>query len=188
MPKKKPVYDNESITSLKGADRVRLRPGVILAPMASTAVSIPFSRFCRTPSMKPAPDTEQRSPSRVFSTARLRSSTTAAVSRWTLTRRNSATTGNWFSVNCMQAANTTMNPAKIINIRWGLTVWVFAPHSTPPNIWTWISAATANGLRCILNTAKMWAAAPRALCQTRYGLKNPLAPRFAGVYRYRYSR
>ena len=29
MPKKKPVYDNESITSLKGADRVRLRPGVI---------------------------------------------------------------------------------------------------------------------------------------------------------------
>ncbi|MBR4887820.1 MAG: DNA topoisomerase, partial [Clostridia bacterium] len=29
MAKKKQVYDNESITSLKGADRVRLRPGVI---------------------------------------------------------------------------------------------------------------------------------------------------------------
>ena len=28
MPKK-PVYDNESIQSLKGADRVRLRPAVI---------------------------------------------------------------------------------------------------------------------------------------------------------------
>lgn len=54
-----------------------------------------------------------------------------------------------------------MNPAKIINIRWGSTVWVFAPHSTPPNIWTWISAATVNGLRCILNTAKMWAGCHR---------------------------
>ena len=27
--RKKTVYDNESITSLKGADRVRLRPSVI---------------------------------------------------------------------------------------------------------------------------------------------------------------
>ena len=29
MAQKKTVYDNESITALKGADRVRLRPAVI---------------------------------------------------------------------------------------------------------------------------------------------------------------
>ena len=29
MPKKQPVYNNESISSLKGAERVRKRPGVM---------------------------------------------------------------------------------------------------------------------------------------------------------------
>ena len=39
MATKKPVYGNESITALKGADRVRKRPGVQLISVGTTVPS-----------------------------------------------------------------------------------------------------------------------------------------------------
>lgn len=49
MPRKKTTdYDNTSITTLKGADRVRKRPAVILVRTVLTAVSTPCLRFFQT--------------------------------------------------------------------------------------------------------------------------------------------
>ena len=45
-------YNNESITSLKGADRVRLRPGVISGLMGWKAANMPSSKSSPTPSTK----------------------------------------------------------------------------------------------------------------------------------------
>lgn len=50
---KKAAYDNESIQSLKGADRVRKRRALFSAPTGLKGASIPFLRFCPTLSMKP---------------------------------------------------------------------------------------------------------------------------------------
>lgn len=50
---KKATYDNESIQSLKGADRVRKRPGVILVLMELRGANILFSRSFRIRLMKP---------------------------------------------------------------------------------------------------------------------------------------
>lgn len=52
MAKKKEEYGNESIKSLKGADRVRKRPAVIFGSDGVEAVPIPFLRSYPTPSMK----------------------------------------------------------------------------------------------------------------------------------------
>ena len=69
---KKPVYGNESISSLKGADRVRRRPAESLARMESRDVSIRSLKFYRTPLMKHAKDMARRSQSPVLPTTQLR--------------------------------------------------------------------------------------------------------------------
>ena len=51
---KKQEYGNESITSLKGADRVRKRPAVIFGSDGVEAVPTRSLRSCPTPLMKPA--------------------------------------------------------------------------------------------------------------------------------------
>ena len=49
MPRKKTTdYDNTSITTLKGADRVRKRPAVIFGSDGIDAVSTPCLRFFQT--------------------------------------------------------------------------------------------------------------------------------------------
>ncbi len=113
------AYDNESISSLKGADRVRLRPGVIFGSddlegcqhsffeILSNSIDearegygnqievTPFQgRFDRGPRLRPR------------HSARLQSA------------RKSATTGNWSTANSMPAANTTTTAATPMNTAW----------------------------------------------------------------------
>ncbi len=45
----KQEYGNESISALKGAERVRKRPGVIFGSDGLEAASTPFLRYCQTP-------------------------------------------------------------------------------------------------------------------------------------------
>ena len=58
MAANKKSYDNTSISSLKGADRVRLRPGVILVQTELTAAAIAFLKFYQTPLTKRVKDME----------------------------------------------------------------------------------------------------------------------------------
>ena len=55
--KKQAAYGNESISSLKGADRVRKRPAVIFGSDGIEAVSILYLRFCPTPLTRQERDT-----------------------------------------------------------------------------------------------------------------------------------
>ena len=58
---KKQSYDNESITMLKGPDKVRNAPVSFLALTDWTAVPIRFLKSFPTLSMKHVPDTAARS-------------------------------------------------------------------------------------------------------------------------------
>lgn len=51
---RKQEYGNESITSLKGADRVRKRPAVIFGSDGVEGCAHSILRLSPTPSMKPA--------------------------------------------------------------------------------------------------------------------------------------
>lgn len=52
--KEQKAYGNESISSLKGADRVRLRPAVIFGSDGLEGCEHAVLKFCPTPSTKHA--------------------------------------------------------------------------------------------------------------------------------------
>jgi len=54
---KSKAYDNTSISALKGADRVRLRPGVIFGSDDLEGCKHSFLKFCPILSMKPGKGT-----------------------------------------------------------------------------------------------------------------------------------
>ena len=112
---KKQAYGNESITTLKGAERVRKRPAVILAPMGWTAANTPCLRSCRTPLTRRA-----RGYGKLIIVTRYadRSIEVEDFGRgcpvdWN--EKEQRLTGSWSSARCTRAANTTTTPAKIMN-------------------------------------------------------------------------
>ena len=107
MSKAKPSYGNDSISSLKGADRVRKRPGVIFGSDGLEGCEHAVFEILSN-SIDEAREGYGTGSSRLSAmrTARSRSRTTAAAFRWNGTKRNSAITGSWCSASCTRAAST----------------------------------------------------------------------------------
>lgn len=103
---KKQTYGNDSIKSLKGADRVRLRPAVIFGSDGLDGASTRFSRSLEL-LMRRARATARRSPSRARPTIPLRWKTTAAASRWITTSVRERY--NWELVFCEMYAGGKYN-------------------------------------------------------------------------------
>ena len=93
---KKPVYGNESISSLKGADRVRRRPAVIFGSDGIEGCEHSIFEILSN-SIDEAREGYGKE----------------------ITIRSSATTGSWPSASCMRAANTTTLPQRATSIPWG---------------------------------------------------------------------
>ena len=96
MARKKQEYNNESITALTGADGCVSARRLFLGRMDWTAASIRFLKSSPTPSTKRARGTGDR----ILVTRYLDHSLEVqdfapAAFRWTITRANSVTTGNW---------------------------------------------------------------------------------------------
>ena len=129
-------YGNESISALKGADRVRKRPGVIFgsdglegcehAVFEILSNSIDEARRALAPS----------SPSPGSWTTAWRWRTRAGAARWTTTRRRSGGTGSWCSASSTPGASTATTRGRTTSSPWGSTAWAPAPPSTPPPTWT----------------------------------------------------
>ena len=128
---KQQTYGNDSIASLKGADRVRKRPAVIFGSdglegcehavfeILSNAIdeareghgdTIIVTRYLDTPS---------------------KWRTSAGAAPWTGTRPRDGTTGSWCSASSTPAASTRTTPAATMSIPWVSTAWAPAPPSTP---------------------------------------------------------
>lgn len=112
---KKQAYGNESITTLKGAERVHKRPAVIFGSDGLDGCEHAVFEI-----LSNAIDEAREGYGKLIIVTRYadrasRSRTSAAAALWTGTRRSSATTGSWSSARCTRAANTTTMPAKIMN-------------------------------------------------------------------------
>ena len=128
----KKTYNNESISSLKGADRVRKRPGVIFGSDGLEGCEHAVFEI-----LSNAIDEAREGHGELITVTRFAGplhpggGPWAGAARWTGTRRRAATTGSWCSASCTPAANMTTTTATTMSIPWVSTAWAPAPPSTP---------------------------------------------------------
>ena len=118
MPKKKQEYGNDSITSLKGADRVRKRPAVIFGSDGLEGCEHSFFEIL----------------SNSIDEAREGYGSLIEVTRF-ITRARADLTGSLYIVNCTRAVSMTTIKAECMSTVWVLTVLARVQHSTAVNIW-----------------------------------------------------
>ena len=121
MSKAKPSYGNESISSLKGADRVRKRPGVIfgsdgLEGCEHAVFEILSNSIDEAREGHGTEIVVTRYADDSIEVRGLR----PRLSRWTGTKTSSATTGSWCSASCTPAASTATTTANNYEYSLGL--------------------------------------------------------------------
>ena len=133
MATRKQSYGNESISALKGADRVRKRPGVIFGSDGLDGCEHAVFEI-----LSNSIDEAREGHGRVITLTRYadRSVEVEDAGRGCPVDWNEKEQRyNWELVSCMPAANTTTWPETTMSTPWVSTVWAPAPRSMPPGIW-----------------------------------------------------
>ena len=117
MSRNKPDYGNESISALKGAERVRLRPGVILVRMDWKAVSMQSLKFYQTQLMKLEKDMAMKLPPLDMKMVLLRLLIMVEAFLLNGTRKSNVIIGNLYSASCMLAVNIKIILQKTMSSR-----------------------------------------------------------------------
>ena len=121
MSKPKTEYGNESISSLKGADRVRKRPGVIFGSDGLEGCEHAVFEILSNS----IDEAREGYGSEIMG---------AEFPLNGMTAKN-AITGNLSSVSCMRAANIKIMKVKIMNFHLGLMALALAQPNMRQNIW-----------------------------------------------------
>ena len=112
---KKNDYNEQSITSLKGADRVRLRPAVIFGSDGLEGCEHSFFEILSNS----IDESREGYGSRINITVFRDHSITVAACRSIGTKKSSAITGSSYFANCTPAASIRISKAARTNILWG---------------------------------------------------------------------
>ncbi len=118
MAKRKQEYTNESITALKGADRVRKRPAVIFGSDGLEGCQHSVFEILSNSIDEAREGHGDRIIVTRYPDPRSRSRTLDAAFRWILTRTRTATTGSWCSANYMRAGNTRTRGTRTMSFPW----------------------------------------------------------------------
>ena len=133
---KKKTYDNDSISSLKGADRVRKRPGVIFGSDGLEGCEHAVFEI-----LSNSIDEAREGHGRLITVTRFNDHSVQVEDMgrgcpvdWNEKEQRY----NWELVYCelYAGASTTTIPATTTNILWVSTVWAPAPPSMLPATWT----------------------------------------------------
>ena len=164
MATKKQDYGNDSISSLKGADRVRKRPGVIFGSDGLDGCEHAVFEI-----LSNSIDEAREGHGRVITVTRYndRSIQVEDMGRGCPVDWNEKEQRyNWELVYCELYAGARMitSPVTTMNTLWASTVWAPAPPSTPPAIWTSPSGGTALNTSSTLSGARLWVNWKRRPC------------------------
>ena len=116
--KEQKAYGNESISSLKGADRVRLRPAVIFGSDGLEGCEHAVFEILSNAIAEAREGYGRQILVTRYEIIPLRSRTSGAAVRSTGTKKRENTTGSLSSASFTQAVSTRTTRAAIMNFRW----------------------------------------------------------------------